>query len=267
MVRRLLEPLATLLAGFEKSSAVLFTGHSSGAAIASLLYAHIMTVKDTPLSKVSREFSNIHCVVFGAPPISVRPLQELQFHSEDGPKSLFLSFLNEDDPIVHADLGAIAERCTDLVFTWCSVRHRRTSSSSREIIQRSRRFVLSGTTLLISERSGNSPQVRLQPCENIKPRMGETSAWMAHRVAVYQERITTLYTSMRLDFDPTGGTAINVSERPCTGRYATRRDRWLTVSCKRLLRILATGIWLAFWLMYKILGITLLKNKRRSGCR
>lgn len=107
----MLEPLATLLSSFEKGSAVLFTGHSLGAAIASLLYSHIKTAKNTALAEVSRKFSTIYCVVFGALLISICPLQDPQLKDENRQDSLFLTLLNKEDPIADADVGALVEKC------------------------------------------------------------------------------------------------------------------------------------------------------------
>jgi hypothetical protein len=79
---------------------LLMTGHSAGGAIAALLYSHMLSRVDSELTVLVGCFKRIHCVTFGAPPISLLPLEtpprrELR-------KSLFLSFVNEGDPVARA---------------------------------------------------------------------------------------------------------------------------------------------------------------------
>ena len=53
------------------------------------------------LTPLATTFKRIHCVTFGAPPVSIYPLTK-----PDAPhlrKSLFLSFVNEGDPVTRAD--------------------------------------------------------------------------------------------------------------------------------------------------------------------
>ena len=46
-------------------------------------------------------FKRIHCITFGTPPLSLLPLAKP--HSARHSKSLFLSFINEGDPVPRAD--------------------------------------------------------------------------------------------------------------------------------------------------------------------
>lgn len=46
-------------------------------------------------------FKRIHCITFGTPPLSLLPLTKP--HSPRHSKSLFLSFINEGDPVPRAD--------------------------------------------------------------------------------------------------------------------------------------------------------------------
>lgn len=105
---------------------LLMTGHSAGGAIASLLYAHmlaeqvgselcilagckyplLLSIKNLPagsksISVTSAGFKRIHCIAFGTPPLSLLPLNKP--HSPRYSKSLFLSFINEGDPVPRAD--------------------------------------------------------------------------------------------------------------------------------------------------------------------
>lgn len=81
---------------------LLITGHSAGGAVAALLYAHMMSTKiESELSYLTSFFKRVHCVTFGAPPVSLFPLKK----SEDKRhrKSLFYAFINEGDPVPRAD--------------------------------------------------------------------------------------------------------------------------------------------------------------------
>jgi hypothetical protein len=84
----------------ERSYSLLITGHSAGGAVAALLYAHMFSTSkqaESELNDLAGCFKRIHCVTFGAPPISVVPLAKSGHPALQ--KSLFLSFLNEGDPI------------------------------------------------------------------------------------------------------------------------------------------------------------------------
>jgi hypothetical protein len=72
--------------------------------VASLLYAHMLSTSkdsDSELNELSDCFKRIHCVTFGSPPVSVLPLTKPNW--PELKKSLFLSFVNEGDPVVRAD--------------------------------------------------------------------------------------------------------------------------------------------------------------------
>lgn len=97
-LRELLEQAPNRLEG----TSLLFTGHSAGGAVASLLYMHMFSKKsNNPLSVFDGIFKRIHCVTFGVPPVSLLPLQKPNEHKYK--KNLFISFVNEGDPIVRAD--------------------------------------------------------------------------------------------------------------------------------------------------------------------
>jgi len=76
---------------------LLLTGHSAGGAIASMLYAHLHSLAQTDLSNLRDKFGFIHCITFGAPPITLPPLV-----ASNG-SSILLSFINESDPIPRCD--------------------------------------------------------------------------------------------------------------------------------------------------------------------
>lgn len=83
---------------------LMLTGHSAGGAVAALLYSHMLAETaeaESELNALSNCFKKIHCVTFGAPPVSLLPLAK-----PDRPNlrnSVFLSFINEGDPVVRAD--------------------------------------------------------------------------------------------------------------------------------------------------------------------
>ena len=84
------------------TSSVLFTGHSAGGAVASLLYAHMLSARvQSELTSLSGLFKRIHCITFGSPPVSLLPLQKPTRRQNS--KFLFLSFVNEGDLVVRAD--------------------------------------------------------------------------------------------------------------------------------------------------------------------
>lgn len=103
-LRQLLSELHNGKQRSAKNYSLLITGHSAGGAIAALLYSHmISTSRETAsqLRDLTHKFKRIHCITFGAPPVSLLPLTKPG--SEKLKKSLFLSFVNEGDPVTRAD--------------------------------------------------------------------------------------------------------------------------------------------------------------------
>lgn len=85
---------------------LLITGHSAGGAVAALLYAHMMSTKiNSELSYLTGFFKRVHCITFGAPPVSLRALKKPEDRRHR--KSLFYSFINEGDPIPRADKNVL----------------------------------------------------------------------------------------------------------------------------------------------------------------
>lgn len=88
------------------TSSLLITGHSAGGAVASLLYMHMHAKSvESELNILTGCFKRVHCVTFGAPPVSLLPLQRASNKRDD--KSLFLSVANEGDLVVRADKAYI----------------------------------------------------------------------------------------------------------------------------------------------------------------
>lgn len=120
VARAMVEPIAqrlrTLLA--EKPDrcqmSLLLTGHSAGGAVASLLYSHVQSQHPSvtsPLKNLALRLKRVHCVSFGAPPVSLLPLQKPVSAAGIQPdrlrKSLFFTFVNEGDPVARAEFAYV----------------------------------------------------------------------------------------------------------------------------------------------------------------
>lgn len=89
-----------------RGCSLLITGHSAGGAVAALLYAHMMSRSvESELTRLTSMFKRVHCVTFGAPPVSLLSLQKRE--GWRWRKSLFYSFINEGDPVPRADKQAV----------------------------------------------------------------------------------------------------------------------------------------------------------------
>ncbi|KAF4457379.1 hypothetical protein F53441_708 [Fusarium austroafricanum] len=119
MVRPVAARLRQLLSEDPKRSnfSLLITGHSAGGAIAALLYSHMVAQSgeaQSDLNVLTNRFKRIHCVTFGSPPVSLLPLTKPEVHALR--KSIFVSFVNEGDPVVRAD-KAYVKSLLDLLAT------------------------------------------------------------------------------------------------------------------------------------------------------
>ena len=113
VARRAVSPVARRLRQLlqenpdRSSYSLLITGHSAGGAVAALLYSHMLATSkeaESELNILTGCFRRIHCVTFGSPPVSVLPLSKPEDPLRPRlKKSLFLSFVNEGDPVVRAD--------------------------------------------------------------------------------------------------------------------------------------------------------------------
>lgn len=108
VARKMIKPVAARLRFLleenprRSTCSLLMTGHSAGGAVASLLYAHMLAENvKSELNTLTGCFKRIHCLTFGSPPISLLPLSKPPvLHHK---KSLFMSFINEGDPVPRAD--------------------------------------------------------------------------------------------------------------------------------------------------------------------
>lgn len=108
VARKMVKPVADRLRVLlqenpaRSNCSLLITGHSAGGAVAALLYAHMMNTRiESELNYLTGFFKRVHCVTFGAPPVSLLPLKKSA--DKQHRKSLFYSFINEGDPVPRAD--------------------------------------------------------------------------------------------------------------------------------------------------------------------
>lgn len=87
---------------------LVMTGHSAGGAVASLLFCHMLseTVR-SELTHLRGFFKRVHCVTFGAPPLSLYPLQLPRRNRLSPDRSMFFAFINEGDPVPRAEKAYI----------------------------------------------------------------------------------------------------------------------------------------------------------------
>ncbi|RMD43365.1 hypothetical protein DV735_g1777, partial [Chaetothyriales sp. CBS 134920] len=86
------------------SCSLLLTGHSAGGAVAALLYSHMLSsTVSSELNTLTGCFKRVHCVTFGAPPVSLLPLQKPETAKGRLRKCIFFSLMNEGDPVVRAE--------------------------------------------------------------------------------------------------------------------------------------------------------------------
>ena len=114
VARRMVRPVASRLRALLEEDpnrsrySLLITGHSAGGAVAALLYSHMLATSvdaASELNTLTGYFKRVHCVTFGAPPVSLLPLAKP--NRPDLQKSLFLSFVNEGDPVPRADVAYV----------------------------------------------------------------------------------------------------------------------------------------------------------------
>ncbi|CAG7555800.1 unnamed protein product [Fusarium equiseti] len=160
---------------------LLITGHSAGGAIASLLYSHMVAQTSeakSELNVLTEHFKRIHCITFGAPPVSLLPLTK-----PDAPslrKSVFLSFVNEGDPVVRAD-KAYVKSLLDLLSSPPPSSHHRDTKSKQRSRSSSRTkkpkwkvppCTLSNAGRIVVLRSGN-PHAKPKDRKTVRERLDE----------------------------------------------------------------------------------------------
>ena len=108
VARKMIRPVAARLRELLEHNpsrtkcSLIMTGHSAGGAVATLLYAHMMAENtSSEFNILTSCFKRIHCITFGTPPVSLLPIGKS--NNPRYKKSLFLSFINEGDPVPRAD--------------------------------------------------------------------------------------------------------------------------------------------------------------------
>jgi hypothetical protein len=110
VARKMIKPVAARLRTLLQEDHVrskyslLITGHSAGGAVAALLYSHMLSTSHEAVSELNILtgcLKRVHCITFGAPPVSLLPLSKPTDPALR--KSVFLSFVNEGDPVPRAD--------------------------------------------------------------------------------------------------------------------------------------------------------------------
>lgn len=109
VARKMIKPVAAQLRDLLQENprratcSLVLTGHSAGGAVAALLYCHMLSQTVTSeLTELQDLFKRVHCITFGAPPISLLPLQKPTGKTRYD-KNLFYGFVNEGDPVARAD--------------------------------------------------------------------------------------------------------------------------------------------------------------------
>ncbi|KAL2063124.1 hypothetical protein VTL71DRAFT_6196 [Oculimacula yallundae] len=109
------------ITNFSQPPQLLFTGHSAGGAVASILYAHVSrgfqsglsatqnlyskkgSHSSSVLEKLHSKFSSIHLVTFGAPPVTSPSIPLPSINSSTSSRAACYAIINEGDPIPRAD--------------------------------------------------------------------------------------------------------------------------------------------------------------------
>ncbi|PNS15247.1 Protein phosphatase 2C 4 [Sphaceloma murrayae] len=89
------------------NSSLLITGHSAGGAVAALLYAHMLSQHvESELTILTNVFRRVHCVTFGAPPVTLLPLAKPDMDRYR--KWCFFGVVNQGDPVARASKEYVA---------------------------------------------------------------------------------------------------------------------------------------------------------------
>lgn len=167
---------------------LMVTGHSAGGAVAALLYSHMIAITKeakSELNTLTSFFKRIHCVTFGTPPVSLLPL--VKPDRPDLRKSLFLSFVNEGDPVARADKSYVksllelltapapsshGKQSSSHKYSYSDPRPIRSSSWHRGPRWKVPPCTLSNAGRIVVLRSGD-PKATPKDCKTVKERLRE----------------------------------------------------------------------------------------------
>jgi hypothetical protein len=192
-----MDSLATSLAKYDDRSTLLFTGHSAGAATASLLYAHALSVAPSRLASVAKTFTDIHCILFGCPPVTVHPLQHYGREDDRLTRSFFLSFLNAGDPIIKADPQYILAKLRWPMSAPPDARSPRQDCQGKDTVlftnfaakASKRLFVHSGRVFSLTLDIESPCVTLIKEVDNDELDKEAAMSWQEHRINVYRTRI------------------------------------------------------------------------------
>ena len=225
-----MDPLATFLDEYENKSTLLFTGHSAGAATASLLYAQALSAAPSRLATAAKDFTDVHCILFGCPPVTVHPLQHHTREDDRLTRSLFLSFLNEGDPIIKADPKYVLAKLRwpmSIPAGVCSPREDWKGKDAVPVTSRAtkasnRLFVNSGRVFMLALDIKSPCGTLIKEVDNDQLDKESAMSWHEHRISVYRTRVKSCEASSGDASTNVGGQYDSVNIRP-----ERRVTRWL----------------------------------------
>jgi hypothetical protein len=120
--------------------------------------------------------SAVHCIVFRAPPISLRSLEQYKKRHCDSNASLFLSIINDGDPIVKADREYLVSKCLG-----------RPTRAHRK-----RKLMHSGSLFLLQNALDGASFATICEVDNEALDRLMAHSWSAHKMVAYQENLAGL---------------------------------------------------------------------------
>ncbi|KAF8537445.1 hypothetical protein BDD12DRAFT_224112 [Trichophaea hybrida] len=165
---------------------LLLTGHSAGGAIAGFLFAHIKSrCQWDGLLDISKKFLRIHCITFGAPPITFPAIT----HVFSG-LGLFLAFINDHDSVPRAD-SKYFDSLTELYLS--------PVTKSRWDLPPLSAFSV-GRLVVLRDRNPNGAEVDVTAIDISVRDLEETVLGnpAAHKMVVYLERIECCIKSWKI---------------------------------------------------------------------
>jgi hypothetical protein len=140
--------------------------------------------------------------MFGAPPVSIVPLQD---YGNEGSGSgsrapFFLSLINDSDPIIKADVGYFTKKYCPIVY-WCSPSLAEGSRSDCRIahvpnvaaMRLNRLFVNSGNIVLMKIDTASPSRINIKRVSNSELDEDAVGLLKVHSIKVYGDRIASIF--------------------------------------------------------------------------